>query len=467
RGGDGGDSVAEAICLLPRGSEEGEEIALAGKQFSLKLGRPVRFHLLTSTADVRHIRPGERVPLDDPERYTSLPPIAAVLDAKAAGGGSPQGAQAEAEVTVELVTALTEVGTLEMSCVQADDARARWKLEFQIRGRDDAQLAALHVGQLHPRFAEATARIREVYGKAKGAADVTGRDVKRLRADLEKILGPREGWDTPLLRELFSALFAGVKNRRRSADHERVWFNLVGYTLRPGFGYPLDEWRVSQLVEAALRAGVQYAPEPQNWSEHWTLFRRIAGGLPAEAQRELLDQVQWYLEPPSRKPKPRPAGPRMLAVDDMVRLAGALERVGAERKAQVGGWLVTRLMEHDENPQAWWAVGRLGARVPLYGSAHDVVPPHVVHEWLERCLSVEWKNDATQAPMAAALMARRSGDRVRDVSDALREQVAARLEREGKSEAWVRMVREVAQLEEADERRFFGDSLPVGLRLLE
>jgi molecular chaperone DnaK (HSP70) len=452
---------AEAICLLPRGSEEGEEIALNGKQFSLRVGRPVRFHLFTSTADVRHIRPGERVTLDDPERYTSLPPIAAVLDAKGAASG------ADAEVTVELVTALTEVGTLEMSCVQADDASARWKLEFQIRGRDNAQLAALHVGQLHPRFAEATARIREVYGKAKGAADVTGRDVKRLRADLEKILGPREGWDTPLLRELFGALFAGVKNRRRSADHERVWFNLVGYTLRPGFGYPLDEWRVTQLVEAALRAGVQYAPESQNWSEHWTLFRRIAGGLDANAQRELLDQVQFYLEPPSRKPKPRPAGPRMLAVDDMVRLAGALERVGGERKAQVGGWLVTRLMEHDENPQAWWAVGRLGARVPLYGSAHDVVPPHVVHDWLERCLSVEWKSDATQAPMAAALMARRSGDRVRDVSEELREQVATKLEREGKSAAWVRMVREVAQLEEADERRFFGDSIPVGLRLLD
>lgn len=464
-GGDPSSAPAEAICLLPRGSEEGEEIALRGKQFSLKLGRPVRFHLLTSTADVRHVSVGERVLLDDPERYTSLPPIAAVLDAT--GGQSSPAASGDAEVTVELVTALTEVGTLEMSCVRTEDARARWKLEFQIRGQDDAQLAALHVGQLHPRFAEATARVREVYGKAKDSADVQAKDVKRLRADLEKILGPREGWDTPLLRELFGALFAGVKNRRRSADHERVWFNLVGYTLRPGFGYPLDEWRVKQLVQAALRAGVQFAPEPQNWSEHWTLFRRIAGGLDAAAQRELLDQVEWYLEPPSRKPRPKPAGPRMLAVDDMIRLAGSLERVGAERKAQVGGWLVTRLMEHDENPQAWWAVGRLGARVPLYGSAHDVVPPHVVHEWLERCLSVEWKSDATQAPMAAALMARRSGDRVRDVADALREAVATRLEREGKSEAWVCMVREVTTLEAADERRFFGDSIPVGLRLLE
>jgi hypothetical protein len=266
----------------------------------------VRFHLLSSTADVRHVSVGERVLLDDPERYTSLPPIAAVLDA--AGGQSSSAASGDAEVTVELVTALTEVGTLEMSCVRTEDARARWKLEFQIRGQDDAQLAALHVGQLHPRFAEATARVREVYGKAKDSADVQAKDVKRLRADLEKILGPREGWDTPLLRELFGALFAGVKNRRRSADHERVWFNLVGYTLRPGFGYPLDEWRVKQLVQAALRAGVQFAPEPQNWSEHWTLFRRIAGGLDAAAQRELLDQVEWYLEPPAASPSPSPPG---------------------------------------------------------------------------------------------------------------------------------------------------------------
>src|SRR5690606_25105828 len=106
-------------CLLPRGSEEGEEIPLSGQQFSLRLGRPVRFHLLTSTADVRHIRPGDRVTLDDPERYTSLPPIAAVLDAPqtkpGAGAGSGPGT-VDAEVPVQLVTALTEVGTLEMSC---------------------------------------------------------------------------------------------------------------------------------------------------------------------------------------------------------------------------------------------------------------------------------------------------------------------------------------------------------------
>ena len=450
------DGVDEAICLLPRGSEEGEEITLSGRDFRLRVGRPVRFLLFSSTADVKHVRAGEKVALDDPERTRALPPIAAVLDSE----------RGEEEIPVRLVTALTEVGTLEMSCVRADDPKARWKLEFQIRG-NAREAEAMRVGQLHPRFAEATARVREAYGKSKAKGDVQPKDVKRLRADLEKILGPREGWDTPLLRELFGALHAGVKRRRRSADHERVWFNLVGYTLRPGFGYPLDDWRAEQLLKSTLAASVQFAPEAQNWSEYWTMFRRVAGGIPAKEQAALIDRIAWYLEPPSRKPRPRPKGPKMLAVDDMIRLAGSLERVPADRKAEVGGWLVRRLVDHDENPQAWWAVGRLGVRVPLYGSAHDVVPAHIVHDWLGACLVADWKSDASLAPMAAALMARRSGDRVRDVDEAMREKVAGRLEAAGKSAAWVAMVREVTELDAVDERRFFGDSIPSGLRLVD
>ncbi|MFP3617141.1 hypothetical protein SB778_44655, partial [Paraburkholderia sp. SIMBA_050] len=75
------------------------------------------------------------------------------------------------------------------------------------------------------------------------ASNVGPSEVKRLRAQLEHTLGPRENWDVALLRELFGALWDRAKRRRRSADHERLWLNLAGYCLRPGFGYPLDEWR--------------------------------------------------------------------------------------------------------------------------------------------------------------------------------------------------------------------------------
>jgi uncharacterized protein YjeT (DUF2065 family) len=45
--------------------------------------------------------------------------------------------------------------------------------------------------------------------------------------------------------------------------------------------------------------------------------------------------------------------------------------------------------------------------------------------------------------------------------------VAERLGKAGAPKSWQTMVREVMQLEEADERRVFGESLPPGLRLLD
>lgn len=47
------------------------------------------------------------------------------------------------------------------------------------------------------------------------------REVRGLRARLERLLGPREGWDLPLLRALFDALMERAGRRRRSAEHER------------------------------------------------------------------------------------------------------------------------------------------------------------------------------------------------------------------------------------------------------
>lgn len=444
----------KGVCLLPRGSEEGEEIVLASRTFSLRLGQPVRFHLASSTSEVRHLRPGDVLELDG-DLYKDLPPIAAVLE----DDGRKD------EIPVRLITALTEVGTLEMSCLAAEDEGKRWKLEFQLRGSGAEGLPAQKVGKLHRNFAEATDRVRLVYGKSKGSEEISHREVKTLRADLEKIIGGRDTWETPMLRELFGALFAGVKRRRRSKDHERVWFNLVGYSLRPGYGYPLDEWRVKQLA-TILDQGVQFMPEAQNWAEWWILWRRVAGGLEPGHQLKLLESIEWYLHPPTKRPRKRPAGPKKLGYDDMVRLAGSLEHLPPDRKTQVGDWLVARLVKHDENPQSWWAVGRLGARVPFYGSAHNVVPRKAAAAWLAVAMEQAW-DDAGQAAFAAALLARSSGDRERDLPPPTREAVAARLEAAGSPESWVEMVREVVHLDAADERRIFGESLPPGLRLID
>ncbi|MCA9602540.1 MAG: hsp70 family protein [Myxococcales bacterium] len=455
---DGATDTAEetpnAICLLPKGAEEGEELELPGRTFSLKVGKPVRFRVASSTSDVQHHRPGDLLRLDD-ERHRMLPPIAVVLAPKDA-------ADTGKDVPVHVVSALTEIGTLEMNLVRADRPSERWKLEFQLRGTSSGGEVG-QIRQLHPRFAEATERVRRVYGKS--ADDVGPKDVKTLRTDLERLLGERNGWDTPLLRELFGALFGGVKRRRRSSDHERVWFNLVGYTLRPGFGYPLDDYRIGELW-SVWKDGVQYAPDAQNWAEWWILWRRVSGGLDATKQEAMLTDLEWYLEPEGGRPKTRPSGPKKLGYDDMVRLAGSLEHPSAEQKSRVGNWLVARLGGGKENPQTWWAVGRLGARVPFYGSAHRVVPAETAQAWLRAALSTPWATPDAPAAFAATLLARVSGDRARDLDEASRLEVRARLEAAGAPDAWLRMVTEVTHLDASDERRVFGESLPPGLRLL-
>ena len=76
---DGGGRQKQGVCLLPRGAEEGREIRL-DRTFSLRLGAPVQFHLLSSTGDAVY-PPGALVELDT-EEFSPLPPIATVIESK-------------------------------------------------------------------------------------------------------------------------------------------------------------------------------------------------------------------------------------------------------------------------------------------------------------------------------------------------------------------------------------------------
>jgi molecular chaperone DnaK (HSP70) len=450
---DEGEGQRVGVCLLPRGTEEGREVRLSERTFALRVGQPVKLDLVSSSADTP-CAPGDLIPYEE-GRFHRLPPIATVLESGAVRGG---------DLPVQLVCSLTEVGTLEIHCVGVDDPDRRWRLELQVRGTPQAP-AALQSGSdtLPPRFDEAVELIGRLYGPP--SQKVEAKAIKRLRSDLERCLGPRDRWGSFLLRELYVAVWDGARRRRRSADHERVWLNLAGFCLRPGFGYPLDDWRARELWEL-YGQGVQFVQDSQVWSEWWTLWRRVAGGLGEPAQTRLLDDLAFDLQPAGSAQHKKPPGPRRQGYDDMVRLAASLERVPVERKAELGDWWLKRLRKPKEGTHTWWALGRLGVRVPQYGSAHQVVPADVAGRWLEALLRLDWK--AVQpAPLAAASIARVSGDRERDLKEVLREQVAERLAAAKTPERWRQMVREQVQLDEADERLVFGESLPPGLRLID
>ena len=134
----------------------------------------------------------------------------------------------------------------------------------------------LHADDAHVRSLQLDRQrdARDQTATAERDDDQTGS--RQLREDLEKKLRSRDQWDVPLLRALFDELLKGVGKRRRSVMHERVWFNLAGFCLRPGFGYPLDDWRIEQIWPLFAQ-GLQFPQENQSWAEWWTFWRRAAG----------------------------------------------------------------------------------------------------------------------------------------------------------------------------------------------
>ncbi len=455
-----------AVCLLPRGTPAATEVLLHERTFALRLGRPVRFYLVSTIADAGHApQPGALVDLP-PGDVVRLPPIATVLRAA-------PGAAALSDIPVQLAATLSEVGSLEVHCVAADGQR--WQLAFQLREAEGGDiLEAPEEETLPPQLGAAIDKIDRIFGTRSKQVDT--KEVRQLRASLEHLLGRREGWATPLLRRLFDALMERAKGRRRSSEHERAWLNLAGYSLRPGFGHPLDGWRIEQLW-AMFENGVQYHKDSQVRAEWWTLWRRVAGGLDTEAQLRLLDDFAFNLQADASERGKRPITLVDGSEEDMLRLGASLERIPSAYKAEIGNWMMEQIeaipssgARLDAKTAAsytryLWALGRVGARQSFHGSAHEVAPAEVAEEWLGKLLKLDWKK-IEPAGFAATHIARMTGDRSRDVSEPVRLEVLRRLGASGAPSSWTAMVREVVELDQASETRMLGEALPPGLKLL-
>jgi molecular chaperone DnaK (HSP70) len=437
--------VQQALCIAPHGMPEGSDLDV-NRTFRLVLGKPVSFPLFTSTSE--HAPAGALVDTSELER---MPPIHTVLTA-------------DAEVPVRLHTRLHETGQLELSLQMTPEALRAWRLNISLRTEASVVVDESVAGDALPKSEGANKRTEEAkdlvlayFGNK--SKDIDPKNVKNLRRDLEKLLGARESWSVGQNREIFGALMTGAARRRRSVEHERAFFQLAGFCLRPGVGAPFDDWRVTELWKL-WPEGVQHISEKPTWASWWVLWRRVAAGLSSSQQVEMADYLEPWLVNAGTGIKGR--GPTPHGTDEMIRLLASLERLPAARKTELGSFVLKKLARGGLT--SWWPLGRLGARQLLAGSAHDVVPPAVVAIWLERVLAQPLES-AEGASFALAQMAAVTGDRARDLDATLRNTVASRLERAGAKPSWVRMVRELVPLSSDDEAAAFGDSLPVGLKL--
>ncbi len=113
----------KAVCVAPFGMEEGTRADLPGREFGLVVGEPVEFRFLGSTT--RRQDPVGEVLEDWEEDVEELTSLGTTLKTEA---------QAGTIVPVRLQTRVTEVGTLELWCLERD-GEGHWKLEFEVRDK--------------------------------------------------------------------------------------------------------------------------------------------------------------------------------------------------------------------------------------------------------------------------------------------------------------------------------------------
>jgi len=433
-----------------------------GRTFALSVGRPVRFDLFAS--DDASASAGDLVDVDD-DRFVRLPPLATRLERAEHGEGR--------EVRVMIEGELSPVGTVDLACLEVDadpspeagsirppTGARRFRLAFQLRPGSMTSRPPPASSKSPRRLDPALELVERAFGKPR--PDATGREAKDLLRQLERVLGERAQWTMEANRALLDALLPGSRARRRSADHERMFWLLAGWCVRPGIGDALDPGRVSAIAPL-LDERLAFPGEARGWQAFFIAWRRISGGLDEAAQTQLRDFVDPHLAPAEAGMK-RPKKPA-LALDDALDMASSLERVTPRRRSDLGGWVLERTWT-DRDPRLWAAIGRLGARVPAYASVHHVVAPLVAERWIDHLLREKWDTVPTAIPAAVAL-ARKTGDRARDVSDRTAKDVEKRLVTLGARPDQVRAVREVVSVDASERAEFFGDALPVGLRLVD
>ncbi|MGH9666688.1 MAG: Hsp70 family protein, partial [Bryobacteraceae bacterium] len=423
----------KAVCLVPRGAEEGSVLELDAQNLQLVANKPVSFRLYSSL-----VRTGDRIgdvvefpreALDaDLHRHA---PLNAVIRFGRSG---------ERLVPVKLGARLTEVGTLEI-WAESKVSEHRWRLQFELRKALTAQAPSRPAAVIgEDAVAQALALLNDAFSTGTLAPE-------ELPARLEQTLAlGRTSWPGNVIRSLADRMLHLADGRKKSAAMEARWLNLCGLCLRPGFGFPGDEFRIEQ-ARRVYAAGIQFANQVQNEIEWWIFWGRVAGGLNRNQQADIFQRLSPTLLPRSKKP----VRVNSSLLREMWRTAASLELLPAGTKTQLGDVLVGRVKKGDFVDTGLWCLSRLAARKLFYGPNNQVLPASTVSRWVEALLKIAKAQDAVAA------MARRTGDATRDLAPATLDLVRRAfpevdLESEG--------AQDLTSL-----GRVFGEELPSGLVL--
>ena len=431
-----------AVCLVERGLDEGAQICLPDKKFQVLANQPVSFDLYSSTYRSGD-RGGDMIIVDD--TLTPLPPLQTIIQFGQKG--------IKKEIPIQVEAEFSEMGVLFLWCRSLSTPH-RWRLQFQLR--DTAGKPEVLDYEVFD-SAIIDAAVSDIQWSF--SANSNSAALIQLMKTISKTVGrPKEKWPLSLIRRLGDILLDEINARKLSAGHEIRWLNLAGYCLRPGFGDGMDEQRIQSLWKI-YNQGIQYKKNTQVNNEWWILWRRVAGGLASGKQRLFIQDLRAILMP-KKGTKVR------ISIQERIEIWMAvanMERLTVKDKIEFGRQLLSELRPKKCRPPLLWALSRIGARELLYGPVDRVIPPKEIEAWVTSILGKEWKNPR---PVGAALaqMARKTGDRMRDLDPLIMDQVIHWLRKmDLKDETY--FLTSVKPMATQEESTIFGESLPSGIVL--
>ncbi len=447
----------QAICLIPAGLTPGKQVDLPAVECRLRIRQPVEFPLFLSNCRPGDI-PGDRVALTT----TDLRPLPAIRTILPAGRKTKQ-----LEVRVRLHAKLSEIGTLEFWCSETHGERS-WKLQFNVRAAAHPSVSTVHAGQRQSQTIDQDGQDRCIQYLQKPFQSSSSKQaiLDRLWPDLEQIAGRQRGtWSMDFLRDIWEQLIKLEPSRQRSPRHEACWLNAAGFCLRPGYGLQLDDWRVQKSWNLLINKPLAHKRNQACRAEWWIFWRRIAGGLPKTHQEHLFQQCLPLLIDTKGRLKLNIPGGRHEAAE-IYRMLGALELLELSSKIVLGAKLVTSLAQKGVSGHyvPWLqTLGHIGGRTLMYGPLNSVVPVEIVEQWLSSLLALPYWERGQSFPLVQ--LARKTGDRYRDISGELREQVLDLLHSIDAPPHYLNLVEDVGQFNEKEQQLFFGEQLPTGLKI--
>ncbi len=438
-----------AVCLVERGLEEGSEIRLQDKAIEVLTNQPVSFDLYSSSFRSGE-RCGELVTVDD--SLTPLPPLQTVIQFGKKGG--------KTRIPVQIEASYTEIGTLAVWC-RSKVSNHRWQLRFKLR--DQNTVAEVEEREVFDEalVQKAQAEVRALFTPDQHQTpqeqiEAFNQIVKKISRIVER---SKSAWPLGLLRALGDQLLERVEARAYTPLYEHKWLNLTGFCLRPGFGESLDPHRVKAAWKIYAK-GPLHIKNPQVRIEWQIFWRRLAGGLSAGHQRQFIQSLTPLM---ASKKGAKTRIPPQERIEMWMALAN-MERLMVKDKVKWGRLLLNEMTPKKSKPQHFWALSRLGARELLYGPVDRVVPIDEVSAWIETLLSQDWRNPK---PVGRALiqLARKTGDRMRDIEPALIERIIGKLASYDNQDFEIKPLQDVVPLAQSEESAIFGESLPTGLVL--